>query len=188
MAEGVIQIPAIVVGAGELALNDVRIGRIRFGGGEERVVVVKDGDAALGLNEIESEESDESRAERDAHGRRGEAGEQGQAGGGGENGKTYGRYVEIALGEEVDGEGVETEGRGKGEYEPAEGKREDRASGTKIKSGYCHEEGTDKSCDGPAGQSDGDRKSVEIVHVDGDEELADVAGKDGRNSEEEIER
>ena len=188
VAERAIKIAAIVVGAGELALNDVSVGRIEFGGGEQRVVVVKDGDAALGLNEIESKESDEGGGECDARGRRGETGEQGQASGGGENGETYGRNVEIALGEEVDGEGVEAESRGQSEDKPAEGKRENRARGAKIKSGYCQEDGTDKSRDGPAAQSDGDRKGVEIVHVDGDEEFADVAGKDGRNREEEIER
>ena len=149
---------------------------------------MKDGDAALGLNEIESEESDEGRAERDARGRSREPGEQGQAGGGGENSETHRRNVEIALRKKIDGEGVETQGRGKGEYEPAEGKREDRASGTKIKSRECHEEGAEESGNGPESEPGGNRKSVEIVHVDGDEELADVAGKDGRNSEEEIER
>lgn len=34
VTEGAIKIPAIVIGAGELALNDVSVGRIQFSGGE----------------------------------------------------------------------------------------------------------------------------------------------------------
>lgn len=188
VTERVIQIAAIEIGAGELALDDIGAGGVGFSGGEQRVVVVKNSNAALHLEKIESKKGDEGCAENNASRRCGERGEQEDTGACSENGETYGRNVEIALGKEIDGEGVEAEGRGQGEHKPTEGKREDGARGAEIESSECDEECAEESDGGPESEPGGNRESIEVVHVDGEEQLSDVTGKDRRGCKEEIPR
>ena len=184
--QGGIQVATIKVGCGDLTLNDVGVGRVRFGGGEQGVIVVEYRNAALGLDKIESEECDERGGESEAGGRGRKPGIQGEAGGGGEDGKAHGRNVEIALGEEVGGDGIEAESGGQSKDKPAKSEGEDRTGVTKIESREGHGEGAEESGDGPEGERFGHGEGVEIVHVDGDEEFADIAGKYGRNGEEEF--
>jgi len=184
--EGGIEVAAIEVRGGDLSVHEVGVGRVRFGSGEEGVVVVEDGDAAFGLEKIASEEGDERGSESEAGGRGREAREEGETGAGDEDGKAHGRNVEIALGEEVGGNGIEAEGGGQGEDKPAEGKGKDRTGVAKIKSRQGRGESAEESGDGPERKRFGHGKGVEIVHVDGDEEFTDVARKYGWNGEEEF--
>ena len=184
--QGGVNVAAIKVGGSELTLDDVGIRRIGFGGGEQSVVVVEDGDAALGLDKIEGEQCDERGGESKAGGRVREPGVEGETGGGDEDGKTHGRNIEIALREEIGGHGIEAESWGQSEDKPAESKGEDGTGAAKIKSRRGHKEGTEESGDGPGRKRFGHGKGIKIVHVDWDEEFADVAGKYGWNGEEEF--
>jgi len=186
MSKSVLEVTPIKISSSELTLNDVRIGRVGFGSGEEGVVVVEDGDAALGLDKIEREECNERGAKREARGRGRESGVQGETGAGDEDGKADGRNVEIAFRKEIQGHGIKTERRGQGEDIPAEGKGKDRTGVAKIKSRQGHGESAEESGDGPERKRFGHGKGVEIVHVDGDEEFTDVARKYGWNGEEEF--
>ena len=119
-----INLAAIVIGGGETSLHGVRIWRLLDSTGVEREVVVKDGNAALDLDREENEDADESGGDSKAGGSDRKFPETKDSGGAEKNAETDGRNIQVALGEEVDAEGVEAECRSKSEKEKAEGERE----------------------------------------------------------------
>src|SRR5262249_28394372 len=186
--ERAIEVVMIVQGGGVLPLGEVGIRGFADGIGEECVVVVEDGQAAFDLDGVEKKDGGEGRYQSRAHRRRTGPRIGKQSGASRKDGKTHGGDIEIAFGEEIQGNGIDAERRRQSEQKPAQGEWEDgpalpekESSGNKKKPGY-------KSGESPKGKVGSKRKRIKIVHADGKQKLSDIAGEEGGNGEEKLQK
>lgn len=156
------------------------------GEGEEREIVVENGDAALNLRDIKKEEEDKGEGESELNGTRLRLLEKPAGTGSGEDAKTDGGNVEIAFGEEIDADGFEIESRSKGEKKPGDCEGEKRMAIAKEEGGSDEGGGQKKTHEGKGLKARGQRESIEIVHADGNDEFGKIAGENRGRGEENV--